>query len=586
MKRIAGTIFAVFLSLVLFFVLLPVMILPALVTGQKLPEIPSLAILELDLGGAFTDQPHSSSFDTGATRHTPIIRVVEALARAEDDDRVSGLFVTLPGETDLSIAQAEEIRDALRSFRANGKFVISHARNFHSDRLGALYAASESDELWMPLEGRFASLGEQADTFLAETTLNSAQVTAAESQQEDYQTAVSTFARLSFSDSGGDAYGSLVQTIHDRATAGIASSRGMSPEKLRELLQGGATSAPRTLASGLISHLGPLDAARGAALQRAGQGAGSVAWNDYLAAAGTLYGEGDVIAVIYAEGLIEPDQAEHTGSLTINANTTASAIRGAADDESIKAILFRVDSSGGSAVASDQIWNAVKYAKDSGKPVVVSMGSIAASGGYYVAMAADRIIAQPTTITGSIGVVDGKFVMGRAYGTLGLTVSETVAGAPDDIANSLPEEGARESWQSVNKVLGDFYTDFTAKVAEERGMSLEAVHEVASGRAWSGAQARDLGLIDGLGGFRYAIDETKSMIGLDADAPVELRIWPGPASPWQRILQMRGVSGSAARVIMMFSQLGQIDTIKDLMESVYTGAVSAPDRDEDPVGAE
>lgn len=311
MKRIAGTIFAVFLTLVLFFVMLPVVILPTLVTGQKTPEIPSLAVLELDLGGSFTDQPHRLSFDAGTTGPTSIIRVVEALAQAEGDARVSGLFVTLSGETDLSIAQAEEIRDALRSFRARGKFVTSHVRNFYPDSLGVLYATSESDELWMPPEGRFASLDTEPDTVVADAMLNSAEVTSAVDQQEEYKSAVRTFAQSSFSDLDGDTYRSLVQIVHDHATAGIASSRGISPAKLRGLLQEGTMSAPAALASGLISRLGPLDEARDEALQRAGEGSRSVVWSDYLTAAGTPYGEGDVIAVVYAEGLIESGQVEH-----------------------------------------------------------------------------------------------------------------------------------------------------------------------------------------------------------------------------------------------------------------------------------
>lgn len=586
MKRIIGTVFAVFLALVLFFVMLPVLILPVLVTGQKKPEIPSLAVLELDLGGTFTDQPQGSSFDTGRASSASIIRVVEALARAEDDARVSGLFVTLDGEETLPIAQAEEIRDALKSFRAKGKFVIVHARSFQPASLGAYYAATESDELWMQPGGTFASSDVQVNASFAEALANTDESASSGGQYEDYKTAVRSFTRRGLSGPNRDAYGSLVQAIHDRATEGIAISRGMSPDGLRALLQEGPRDAADALASGLISHLGPFDQARSAALIRAGQGATGITWSDYLAGAGTLYGQGAVIAVVYAEGPIKSDQMEDIATPTINANITANAIRDAADDESVKAILFRVDSAGGSAVASGQIWDAVKYASDSGKPVVVSMGSVAASGGYYVAMAADRIIAQPTTITGSIGVVDGKFVMGRSYGTLGLTLSETVAGGPGEQKNGLSDVeaagGSGESWQTVNKVLGNFYTDFTLKVAEGRGMSLEAVHEVASGRAWSGAQARDLGLIDGLGGFRYAIGETKTMIGLDANAPVELRVWPGPASPWQRIMQMKGVSGSAGRVILMFSQLGQVETIKDLMGSVYNGA--APD--EGPVEAE
>lgn len=577
MKRIVGTIFAGFLALVLFFVLLPVLILPDLMTGQKTPDIPTQALLELDLGGTFTDQPQGSSFGAGET--SSVIRIVEGLARAEDDERVSGLFVTLPAGAALPIAQAEEIRDALKMFRAGGKFVIVHARSFQSSSLGAYYAAAQSDELWLQPSGEFADAGLLIDTPFAEGRGERHQGVFAQGNLEGYAETIRAFTQSGLPDSAQDAYGSLVQSIYDRAVDGIAASRGLSPDQLRGLLEGGRQDADAALAGGLVSHLGAYEEARGAAMTRAGRGAGAIPLRDYLVAAGTPYGSGDVIAVVHAEGSITSGGIASDDELEIDADVTVKAIRGAAVDENIKAILLRVESDGGSAMASRQIWEAMKYASNAGKPVVVSMGGVAASGGYYIATAADRVIAQPSTITGSIGVVDGKYVMGRTFGTLGLTVSETAAGGPGEqhepISESGPEESEGfkekpdESWQAVNRVLGNYYTDFTIKVAEGRGLSLEAVHEVASGRVWSGAQAKDLGLVDDLGGYRYAIGETKRMIGLDANSPVELRAWPAPAGRWQRLAQMRGVSGSAGELLLMFSQFGQVQAIRDLMGSVY-----------------
>lgn len=580
MKRIFGTIFAGFLALVLFFVMLPVMILPSLLTGEKKPDIPTLALLELDLSNSLTDQPHGSSFLTQAAQSPSVIRIVEALARAEDDDRVSGLFVILGDETDFAVAQAEEIRDAFRSFRSGGKFVIVHAQGFNTASLGAYYAASESDELWMASGGRFRSSSAK-DIFRVTEAMPGKGARASESDpHKDHAGTAKAFVKSSLIGPRSAARGTIFRAIHDRAIAGIAASKDMRPDQVRKLLGEGHYIASDARIAGLIDYVGARDEARDAALARAGSGAGRITWNDYLKGAGTPFGAGPVIAVVYAEGTINSDGVETDEAFSINGNTTANAIRGAADDESVEAILFRIDSAGGSAIASGQIWDAVTYARGSGKPVVVSMGSVAASGGYYVAMAADRIIAQPTTITGSIGVVDGEFVLGSEYGAQGLIVSETMAGAPGVETSPAQTDPADAGWQSVNKVLGNFYADFTVKVAEGRGMSLEAVHEVASGRPWSGAQAMELGLIDELGGFRLAIGETKTMLGLDANAPVELRTWPGPASRLQRMAQMRDVSGTAARIMLMFSQLGQVETLKDLMESVSRSSQPAEQPDE------
>lgn len=571
MKRLFGTVFAVFLTLVLFFVLLPVLILPGLLTGEKNVDLPELALLELDLGQTLTDQPLSNQYRTSREAVVPsVIRVVEALATAESDVRVSGLLVTMAADIDLPVAQAEEIRGALKSFRAKGKFVIVHAQEFKSENPGAYYAASESDQLWMEPDGDFASADIEVRSLFNNNLSHAVEPSMSTRQPEDNHSVVNAFTQPALAGARRQIYGSVLKTIEERTIAGIAESKGLSAEAVYELLHDGPYTSGRAMSAGLVSHLGASVEARASALELAGVGARPIAWHDYLNAVGPLYDEGAVIAVVYAEGAISPDEEQASG---INGDVTAQAIRDAADDKAVEAVLFRIDSAGGSPVASDQIWNAVKYARDSGKPVIVSMGSVAASGGYYVAMAADRIIAQPTTITGSIGLVDGKFVLGGAYGSLGLTVSDTAAGASGIEADI--EEGKNEApWQSVNQVLGDFYADFTVKVAQERGMSLAAVHEVASGRVWSGEQARDLGLIDDLGGFRYAIGETKKMMGLEASAPVELRTWPGPASPWQRIMQLMDVSGSATRVMLMFSQLGQIDTIRDLKESVYNGSQS------------
>lgn len=571
MKRLFGTVFAAFLVLVLFFVMLPVLIMPGLLTEEKSVDLPEVALLELDFGETLTDQPLTGHY--GASRSDQmhsVIKVVEALARAESDSRVRGLFLTMGPDVDLPVAQAEEIRDALKSFRANDKFVVVHAHEFQSANLGAYYAATESDQLWLQPEGQFASTEVEVKSLFTRRLAQTAELADRGDTSKEHTAPLNAFTRPGLAGARQQIYGSILETIEERTTSGIAASKGISARQVRDLLHEGPYTASHAVSAGLVSHLGDGREARIAALKLAGSRAKAIGLQEYLRAAGSIYDAGTVIAVVYAEGAITPDRGEDEVQ-GINADRTARAIRDAADDEDVEAVLFRIDSAGGSPVASDQIWKAVKYARDSGKPVVVSMGSVAASGGYYVALAADRIIAQPTTITGSIGLVDGKFVLGGAYGSLGLTVSDTLAGAP--ASNSATNLGAdvEAPWQSVNEVLGNFYTDFTVKVALERGMSIEAVHDVASGRVWSGAQAMELGLIDDLGGFRYAINETKEMIGISAAAPVELRVWPGPAGPWQRMTQLMDVSASAARVMMMFSQLGQVETIKDLMGSVYNG---------------
>jgi protease IV len=575
MKRFFGTVFAVFVSLVLFFVLLPILILPALISGEKRADLPRNIVLELDLRQHFSDQPHASPLDVLGAGTPSVVKVVEALARAESDSRVAGVFVRLDGGIGLPLAQAEEIRDSLRSMRAVGKYVVVHSQSFYSSGLGSYYAAAESDELWMQPNGSMATRDVKMSSLFARSVLDGMGAPTERVRSLEAPTATTTLNVDTLSAAHRESYASIVSSIYDRATRGIAESKNMTPEQVQALLQASPYLASEALAAGLVSHLGYDDEAEAAALTKAGENAALVDWTLYLKGAGTPYAEGEVIAVVYGEGPIglgNGGQDIRSGTEPgMGGDITANAIRAAADDLKVKAILFRVESAGGSAVASDQIWDAVNYAKEQGKPVVVSMGSVAASGGYYVAMSADRIIAQPTTVTGSIGVAGGKFAMGGSYGVLGLAVEGPTGDEDGEPGQELSDPNLRnkEDWQAVQKMMGSIYTDFTSKVAAGRGMSVEAVHEIAQGRIWSGAQAKEIGLIDDLGGFRFAIGETKRMIGLEVNAAIELRTFPGPRTKLEQLADMLGVSASVVRVIMMFSQFGQVETVKDLAESIY-----------------
>jgi protease-4 len=207
----------------------------------------------------------------------------------------------------------------------------------------------------------------------------------------------------------------------------------------------------------------------------------------------------------------------------MGSDTIAGAIRAAVRDEHIRAILLRVNSPGGSYVASDTIWREVVRARAGGMPVVVSMGDVAASGGYYISMAADQIVAQPGTITGSIGVLTGKPVVGQALGRAGVTSDRIVQGAHAAMYSTL-EPFSADEWQLVNDWLDHIYADFTGKVATGRGMTPKQVHELARGRVWTGADALAHGLVDELGGIDRAAAAARRRAGLAAGAP--LRVFP------------------------------------------------------------
>jgi protease-4 len=241
------------------------------------------------------------------------------------------------------------------------------------------------------------------------------------------------------------------------------------------------------------------------------------------------------VALIQGQGSIRlgrsgrgpmPGQGGAMGSDTVGA-----AFRAAVKDERVKAIVFRVNSPGGSAVASDAIWREVVLAREAGKPVVVSMGNVAASGGYYVAMTSDTIVAQPGTITGSIGVVVGKPIVSELLDRLGIGMGHVEDGAHARMF-STTRDFTESEWERINASLDRIYDDFTAKVADGRGLSRERVDALARGRVWTGADAKANGLVDELGGLDRAIDIARKKAGIAADAPV--RSYPH-VSPVERL---------------------------------------------------
>jgi protease-4 len=231
------------------------------------------------------------------------------------------------------------------------------------------------------------------------------------------------------------------------------------------------------------------------------------------------------VALIYATGPIRRGRSGR-GPLSagsMGSDTIAAALRSAIADDQARAIVLRVNSPGGSYVASDTIWREVVRARNAGMPVVVSMGDVAASGGYFISMAADAIVAQPGTVTGSIGVLTGKPVLGRLLGKAGVTTDSVTQGKHAAMFGTT-HPFSEDEWALVNDWLDHIYADFTGKVAAGRGLSAERVHELAKGRVWTGADALESGLVDELGGLETAAAIARRRAGLPAAAP--LRIYP------------------------------------------------------------
>jgi protease IV len=513
-------------------------------------SLPRSFVLEMDLSGgvqvAPVDDPFLLAFDLGRpTLHD----LVAALDQAAVDPRVRGLHVR-GGSSVGGWASTQEFRDAIVAFRASGKPAYLFAETFGElqPAQGAYFFASAFDRIYLQPSGSVGLTGLSVEGVFLGDLLERWRVEPYFEARGEYKDAASIFTETAFSPASREALEAILQTFEDVLIEGIAGGRGLAPDSVRTLITGGPWDARSALAAGLIDGLAYRDEAR-LHLDRAlepdredldANPLRSVSMRRYRESAGTPWGAGPQVALVYGTGAIQRGSSGFDplgGGGGMGADDVARALRSAVSDARTRAILFRVDSPGGSYVASDVIRREVVRARARGIPVVVSMGDAAASGGYMIAADADRIVAQPATITGSIGVIAGRFGFGGLLDTLGVTVDHVDLGNTQrfysDSRGIDPADRARLA-EDVDRI----YAEFVDLVAEGRGLPRDEVEAVARGRVWSGRDALALGLVDELGGLQVALGEVRSLLGLEADAPVQLRRFPEERSVFEAFVEL------------------------------------------------
>jgi protease-4 len=395
------------------------------------------------------------------------------------------------------------------------------------------YLASAFDRVYLQPTGEVGLTGVALEEPFLRGALDKAGIEPRFAARHEYKTMANTFMERAYTPAHRESSQRLVDSLGEQLAEGIAAARGLAAERVRELIDRGPLLAAEALEAGLVDRLAYRDEVYADVRKEVGGPDGRVQLR-YVARYNRTHGLAkrlpqpgrghDVVALINGQGPIRLGRSGRGGPLpsqgpAMGSDTIGAAFRAAVRDERVRAIVFRVNSPGGSAVASDAIWREVVLAGRAGKPVIVSMGNVAASGGYYVAMAADTIVAQPGTITGSIGVVVGKAVISELLERVGIAMG-SVADGEHARMFSATKDFSESEWERVNASLDRIYDDFTAKVAEGRGLSRERVDELARGRVWTGADARANGLVDELGGLDLALDLARKKAGLPADAPV------------------------------------------------------------------
>jgi protease-4 len=552
MKQFLLTMAGVFAGLMIFMIGVPFVLIAMAASAAGPEPLPARAVLNLDLREPITDQDPANPLAALGRRTLSVMSVVEALHRAEKDDHVKAVFVRLP-EGGMEPASADELRTALRRVSHAGKPVIAHSQGLYPSGVvtSTYMLGAAADEFWMQPGASLQVAGLASEDIFFKRFFDKYGVKADYEQRYQYKNAVNGYLYDNYTPAHRESQLSWMGSIYATALNTAAQDRKTDPAVLRKTMEAGPYLADEAKAHGLIDRVGQVKDAEKSILKRAGANAQMVEFTDYLRHKDRDRGSGPVVAVIEAEG---PIVTGHDGSAnplsggsTIYSDDISDAIYDATADKTVKAIVFRLNSPGGSDTASEQILAAVRAAKAAGKPVVVSMGTYGASGGYWVSSEASAIVAQPTTLTGSIGVFGGKFVIGPALAKFGVDVRQIGVGGPYAGAFGVGSEFTPDQRAAFAGWMDKIYANFVARVAEGRKLPVERVREIAMGRVWTGAQARELGLVDEVGGFYDAVDKAKALAGIKGEARLK-RMTPN-GSPFEALQRALGVSATSIRTL-------------------------------------
>jgi len=546
---------------------------PDAADGENAADVPQepvkfgLAILRLK--GNLPE--HTSQSGLFGDLELTLSKLADRLARAEKDKKVSAVLLRIRNPS-VGRGKISEVRGAIKRLQKAGKPVYAQLEMaLASDYL----IASACDQILMPETGALVIPGIRAEVTFFKRMLDKLDIEADMLQIGDYKGAAEPMTRDSMSEPFRRQYESVIDDFYRQMTSTIAEDRKLDPQRVRELLDKGLFTAKAALEAGLIDAMTYDDqwfdtlaeneteeieltlmedfGKKSADTDFSGM-LGLVKLMEAFTTGGSNRGSSrrKKIAIVYAEGGIMTGKSHITtlGGRVLGSDTIVDALRDADENEKVAAIVLRVNSPGGSALASDLIWREIQRIE---KPVMASMGDVAASGGYYISMGCDRIIAEPGTITGSIGVVAGKLAIGKMLDRVGVTREVISRGKNSGILSSTEpfSDTERTAW---TEFMTDIYEQFTNKAAEGRKMELAKLLEVAGGRIWTGSQALKEGLVDQLGTLEDAISEARRAADIAIDEKVDLLILPEPKTFFEQLIEDTSVRSPLTK---LFPKLGR-----------------------------
>lgn len=515
------------------------------------------SVLHLELDAQVTEMQQENPLaglpiPGGEVRKIGLLQLKQALANAKNDDNIRGIYLEV-GQPMAGFSSLEEIRESLIDFRENGKWVLAY-NEFMTE--GAYYLASAADQVYLNPQGEMELNGLTITIGFYKKLFDKLEIHPEIFRVGEFKSAVEPFLMEKMSAENRLQLTALANGVYDYMLTRIAEARNIPKERLEEISdQMLATNAAAAVELGLVDSLLYRDQFVMTLKKRLDLGEDDnikfVKYNRYRKSFSTYKSSDNEIAVIVADGTIMPGDGNQNDQV-IGADTFVEEIRKARRDDDIKAIVLRVNSPGGEFVSSDMMWREIALASEE-KPVIASMSDYAASGGYYLSMACDTIVAQPHTITGSIGIFGILFDLSDFLGDkLGITFDEVRTGQYGDTYTvTRPLTEAEKSF--IQKNLNDYYNTFTSKAAEGRDVPHEAIQEVASGRVWTGQQALEHNLVDVLGGFDDAVRIAAEKAGIEDD--YKIRFYPTPKNFLEELLENFEEN---ARAKAMRTELGDI----------------------------
>ncbi|MFX4223342.1 MAG: S49 family peptidase [Thalassobaculum sp.] len=495
--------------------------------------LPERIVLELDFNGPIDEAPLLPELAGLLDEDAPLslIDYVDAIDRAATDPRVTGLFADL-STLSLGLAQAQELRAAVFRFRSAGKTAIAFADSFESGGNGPYYLASAFDRIWLQPSGMLGLTGLQLEFPFAAGLLDRLGLRAEFEKRYEYKGAASAVTERRMPPALRENMTRVAESLFGQVVSGIATARRLGGGAVQSVVDRGPLLARESVTNGLIDSLGYREQAR-AMLEGETATVGH-----YLDGAGRPHGDGTRIALVQLDGAIVRGAG---GGLTGRGDAASGPVVAALDavraDPDAKALILRISSPGGSYVASDTIRHAVERVRESGRPVIVSFADVAASGGYFAALAADHIIAHPGTLTGSIGTLGGKISAAELLRDWDVTIGRITIG--ENAGMFSPTEPFTDSQRDrLRRLLDAVYADFTGRVAAARRLSEDEIDALARGRVWTGEDARRVGLVDAVGGYAEALQLARQAVGIPPDAPVERVRYPEEEDTWERLLEL------------------------------------------------